>query len=127
MNTLQTIIDHGLSVRRIPLEVVSLSELQHAKEDSEIVEYPTDPTYAAFHDKYHTDSPNFRKDESGIWYRRYVRTVHIPNNAGYWMCQSTSNSTSSRVEWRTKDHHLAPTLEESVSLYLATTKQLTTP
>jgi hypothetical protein len=41
----------------------------------------------------------------------------IPQHPGYWMCKRVNN-TRSRVEWNDKTDNLAPTLEESINLYL---------
>lgn len=119
--TLSAIIKHGLSIRQIPLEVVSLltfSSGLNTPENPEIVEYEvTDKGIKKYLLEKKQNDPNWRFDGEKI-FRRFIRIVKIPKNAGFWMCKKVSN-TSSRVEWSSKTDNLAPTLEESVKKFLA--------
>lgn len=90
IDTLAAIKRHGLAIRQIPETITSLFHIRHAKPDSEII------------------------TRSG---QKYVREVRTPGNAGFWMCQQVTN-TSSMVQWSVKRHHLAATLEESVALFI---------
>lgn len=90
-DTLANIIRFGLSVRQIPLEVVGIHEIRHRREGDEIV-----TRYG----------------------REMIRRVRVPEHAGWWMCQQVRH-TSSTVTWKASQHHLAPTLDESVALCVA--------
>lgn len=79
----------GLSVRQIPLEIVSTFDPRHYQEG----------------------------DERVTWNGRdMVRRVRIPEHAGWWLCQK-SRSNDALIMWSAKRDNLAPTLEESVALY----------
>lgn len=120
-NTLDAIKVHGLSVRQIPLQVVHLYSMSHRPGTDTVRHKLPDMTPArfAFHVKQHSTSPDFVLDHAAqeVW-RVYTREVTIPANAGCWMCQQVT-WTSSRVEWSTKRDNLTPTLEESVGLFLS--------
>lgn len=90
VEVLATIVQYGLSIRQIPLKVVSTYHIRHYKEGDEIVEI------------------------KGV---EYCRRTRIPANPGYWMCKQVRN-TSSMVSWDIKTDNLAPTLSESVALFL---------
>ncbi len=119
---LSSIVSHGLSIRQIPLKVVSQHDMRFHKEGNEIVEWdvpcdkPGAPSYEWLRSQ---NSASFIYDDATRKItRRFTRETTVPKHAGWWMCQ-TVGDTSSRVEWR-KDHaHLAPTLEESVRLFLS--------
>lgn len=119
MDTLEAIIKHGLSVRQIPMQVVSLMEMRHHNEGEEIVEEEMTKYGFAWYKKNAIDSTNWRFDEAAqrVW-RRFARKVRVPTDAGCWMCRTTPG-TGSMIEWNTKRHNLAPTLQESVALFLA--------
>jgi len=95
MDTLQAIIEHGIAVRQIPLVVIG-----------------------KWSKGYTTNCPRSICTpivENG---REFVRVERVPENAGYWMTQFCKG-TSSSMEWNTKRHNLAPTLEESIKLLLS--------
>lgn len=117
---LSAIIEHGLSIRQVPLEVVSLYTFSSGLtfENPEIVEHEvTDKSLKKHLTEKKQNDPNWRFDGEKV-FRRFIRVVKIPNNAGHWMCKQVSN-TSSRVEWSSKTDNLAPTLEKSVEKFLA--------
>ena len=122
-DTLAAIIEHGLSVRQIPKLVVGLHTLAHLKPGDTIVEceLKEDYQYARVkHDslKYPGNEIHFRIDEeTKRVFRRFAQHEETPPDAGYWMCQQVP-TTSSQVTWSKKTCHLAPTLEESVQLFL---------
>lgn len=89
-DTLETIIRHGLAVRQIPREVVSLFSVYKPRPDDEIVE------------------------KNG---RQYIRRVRRPNHGGWWMCKQVPNSDT-LVRWDIKRDNLAPTLAESVARFV---------
>lgn len=121
MKTLDLIKQHGLSVRQIPLQVVHLYSMRHHKPGNEIVRVKLknkeEGGFAfSFHVKRHSASPDFELDHvTQTVTRLYTREITVPQNAGFWMAQKTSG-TSSQVVWSTKRDNLAPTLEESVAL-----------
>jgi hypothetical protein len=125
---LSAIVNHGLSIRQIPKTVTSLHEVRHAKPGDNIVEHELFGHDFDRLKRYVTSSDNWRFDDaSRRVFRRYVRTIRTPKYAGFWMCQQVTN-TSSTVLWRKTDHNLASTLEESVRIFLAKSKQhLLTP
>lgn len=87
---LNAINEHCLSVRKIPEIVVSRWSAHNPKAGDKIV---------------------------NVNGRDYVQTEKIPEHAGWYMCQSVKD-TGSMVRWSMKEHHLAPTLGESVELFL---------
>lgn len=92
MNTLTAIIVYGLSIRQIPQQTRRLYDPRHMKQGLELVTI------------------------DGI---KYAQQIKIPKHAGYWMCKQIT-STSAQVVWNTKTDNIAPTLKESVDLFLAT-------
>lgn len=94
MNIIETIEKYNLSIRRIPDKVVSVYEISHILPGDEII---------------------------GHNGRQFARRTKIPKNAGKYMCQSVKN-TSSMVQWNTKTDNLAPSLEESIALFLQNNK-----
>lgn len=90
MNVLDEITKHNLSVRRIPDGVVEVNEIRHRREGDEV-----------FMSKG----------------RQFVRRVRIPEHAGWFMVKPV-NDTGSIVRWNAKEDNLAPTLEESIALFL---------
>ncbi|MGL5690433.1 MAG: hypothetical protein ACRDD8_06380 [Bacteroidales bacterium] len=128
MNTLDIIITHGLSVRQIPTEII------HSYAKSCCNSFQNNPMFHFVEDFHHKMNINLsesqfevRKKESkwgddiyykdGSTYRIFSRYKSFPKNGGWWMVQKT-NHTDSQVIWSKKDCFLAPTLEESVSLYM---------
>jgi len=107
MDTLKTIIAHGLSIRQIPLVKRWCMDIRHAQ--------PGDETFERTH-----------KVGSKTVTRQYCRKTKIPANAGYWMCKVVDD-TGSLVRWSIKTDNLAPTLRESVELYLKSIGQYQTP
>lgn len=93
MDTLKIILDHGLSIRQIPLQVVSVYDFRHFKDGDEVLDLP-----------------------NGV---KRVRRVKVPDHAGWWMVQKVGH-TSSQVHWSYKQHPPAPTLDDAVKAYLAT-------
>lgn len=87
---LEIIEKYNLMVRRFPDKEIGLHEMRHHKEGNEIV---TDGT------------------------RQFTREITIPKLAGYWMVQQSRNCLSN-VAWNIITDHLAPTLEESIQLFL---------
>lgn len=122
MDTLTAIIQHGLSVRQIPLQTVHRYAMRHHKPGHEIVRYELPnitPELFAWHKKHHSDSPDFELNEERQTVTRVsTQEIKVPQYAGWWLCQKVSH-TSSRVEWNYKTDHLAPTLQESVALCVA--------
>lgn len=112
---LDTIIEYGLMIRQIPLKIRHTMEMRHHKEGNEIVEnkYPS-PLSAI--KRLRLNPEDYRVDGDVI-YRRFTRYYTIPKHAGWWMCQP-SVDTMCRVEWQYKECNLAPTLEESILLYV---------
>ena len=124
MDPLKTIIENGLSIRQVPLQVVSLLDITNAKEGEEIVEHEI--TTANYKWIVHNMEKRPESYNLSGWrldhknkrvFRKFVRRVKIPNHAGYWMCQQVKG-TSAGVEWSSKIHNLAPTLDESVALFI---------
>ena len=112
---LNIIIEHGLSIRQIPKFVVNTHEMRHYNSEKHtIIEIELKEKW---HYKYWKDKYPNSIDEDKIVYRKYVQENKGPQNAGCWMCKQVKN-TSSRVEWSIKDDNLAPTLLESITIYL---------
>jgi len=108
IDILAEIIKHGLSVRQVPITIISICEIQHKKEGDEIIIRPV--------------RERFKNPDTGVhsWVpveRPFCKRTTVPKHAGYWMCQIVNN-TSSQVQWDFKRDNLAPTLPESVKLYL---------
>jgi len=85
-----TIEKHNLSIRRIPNEAISIFSDRHYKAGDE---------YIMRHG------------------HRFVRRVAIPEHAGMYMVKQV-NHTMADVHWNKDKDNLAPTLQESVQLYL---------
>lgn len=96
MDTLQTIINEGLAIRRIPLEMVSVFEASHPNK--------------------HIQESRDKMEQFTRNGRNYCREVKIPKHAGWWMCK-TVNDTGCIVRWDGMPN-AAPTLQESVQLYM---------
>lgn len=88
---IDTIATHNLCVRRLPEVVVSRFTAGAIKEGDTVVE---------------------------IKGRKYIEQTRTPKNAGWYMCTQVNN-TDSLVRFSKKDH-LAPTLAESLGLFLKT-------
>jgi hypothetical protein len=97
MNIFEEITKHNLSVRRIPDGVVEVNEIRHRRDGDEV--FTSLP------------SPHFPNG------RQFVRRVRIPKHAGWFMVKPV-NDTGSIVRWNAKEDNLAPTLEESIALFL---------
>lgn len=95
---INTIVEYGLSIRQIPYSVSSCYEIRHFKEGDKIIERTV-------------------RTQDGFVKRQYCVRTNIPKNAGYWMCRQVK-STNSQVQWDSRIDNLAPTLEESVQLFL---------
>lgn len=91
MNTYDLILKYGISIRQIPEKVFEIYDIRHLKEGDEIVEQ---------------------------YGRNFCKRTIIPKHAGYWMSQICRH-TSSTICWRSVEHNLAATLEESVTLCVA--------
>lgn len=124
IDTLTVIVEYGLSVRRIPPTVTHTREMHYHREGNTIVEVDvTDRFGFEAARRLARDGSNWRFDEDHKRaYRRYTQWVTVPEHAGYWMCQQVSD-TSSTVMWNTRKHHLAPTLSESVKLFLDSVRE----
>ena len=88
-DTLALIIEHGLTVRQIPYESISMyghREGQPLMKNAELVEH------------------------NGRWFQRVVK---VPANAGMWMAKKCDN-TLSQVKWYIEKDNLSDTLEEAV-------------
>ncbi len=118
------IVAHGLSIRQIPHSTTHLYEMHHHVEGRETVRQKLD--LSRFGPK-HYDCLKARAQDPRNWvfddekrevWRVYTKEVRIPKYPGYWMVRQVQD-TSSRVEWSYKHHHLAPTLAESVALFVA--------
>lgn len=92
------LVTHGLMIRQIPEKVVSTLDVRHRDSypDAKVVERP---------------------NRFGGTYRCLVHE-RVPENAGWWMCQRSPSHTGAGTQWSAKDHNVAPTLEESVQLFL---------
>jgi hypothetical protein len=102
---LEIIARHCLSIRRIPLQMINILEGRHRNE--------------------HPDGIIILRDIDrkidGVWRKvpaEFIQLTRVPPHAGWWMCQSLSNSTGSIVSWSEKKHYLAPTLKESVQAFI---------
>ncbi len=117
---LNIIIEHGLSLRQIPETVTSLFSMErYNPEKHTIVEHELTQKWCyKFWVAKHLNSKDARFDhERKIVYRKYAKEIIVPKNAGYWMCKKV-NSTLSTVQWNANEDNLAPTLLDSVMLYL---------
>lgn len=94
----KAIVDNGLSLRMIPLEVVgcySISNLEWAQKCGDFFKVEV--------------------DNSGK--RPMVKTWRKPKYAGYWLCKQVTD-TNSMVKWDSSRDCLAPSLIEAVGLWL---------
>lgn len=133
MDILAIIKAHGLTIRQIPhitinrwhstgkinpkhtpfLMDIKIDDRGYSKMKASLLQYESkaDNQYG------------YRFDDNEQRIRKMIaREITIPEHAGWWMCQSIEN-TSSMIGWNIKEHNLAPTLEESVGLYLSKLKQ----
>lgn len=90
MNILRIIEKYNLSVRKIPMIIVSIYEPRHYIEGDEFFEH------------------------NG---KTFIRRITVPENAGMYMVQQV-NSTFSTIRWDTKKHYLARSLKKSITLFL---------
>jgi len=98
MNTELDIIDkYNLSIRKIPNEIVSILEYQHYKKGDEIV---TPEGYN----------------------REMVKRTIVPPNAGWYMVKQVNNAMST-VKWNKESCYLAPTLGESIALFMTSMEE----
>lgn len=100
MDILEIIDKYNLSIRKFPSSVTEVNEIQHKKEGDE----------------------EFTITKEGAE-KRYCRREKIPTHAGWYMCKQL-NDTYSMVRWDIKKDHLAPTLEESINLFLKEIKSI---
>jgi hypothetical protein len=121
VNTLEAIEHFSLSVRRIPLTITRLHSMRHYHPDTHTIEIrEVSPEWQSSarreYEKQtdHSDLTDYFEQDGKIFRRFAVQTI-VPRNAGWWLCQQTPY-TNSTVHW-SKDNNLAPTLEESVSLW----------
>jgi hypothetical protein len=120
MKTLEAIERYGIAIRQIPREIVSMFNFDGDENRiykgvrGELVEIEIPEGFRGYVRHKHLNNPAYRITDTTV-YRRYLRFVIIPENAGYWMSQE-SGGTSSTMTWNTKKHNLAPTLGESVEL-----------
>jgi hypothetical protein len=92
MDLIKIIKEHNLSIRRFPDKDVSVHEMRHFKEGDEIIEW-------------------------GPRKIKMCRHTTIPKHAGWYMVQQINN-TGNIVFWKDSIDTLAPTLEESINLFL---------
>lgn len=135
MDTLQLIIDHGLTVRKIPERIVSRYSMRRVHEkdglspEDEIVsrevEEPFQQTARREMEKEEKSFPNRPKEirtyflQDGKVHRRFIQSTTVPNHAGWWMSKPSPTGTGSSDHW-SKEDNLAPTLAESVAKCVAT-------
>lgn len=122
-NTLELIIIHGLSIRQIPYSVTSLWGLN--KGDSkmnadnaefiQISEISIDLYNKRIEKGMYT--PDLFRYENGFLFRKVLREVRIPEDAGFWMVQK-SVTTDTLMRWDKANCFLAPTLAEAVKKYI---------
>ena len=124
-NTLEIILKYGLSIRQIPPTITSLyhySKKSHKREGGEIVvsEFNKDNRFDyEYLKEANKNSESFiYDDKTKRVYRKCIRTTRTPKYAGYWMCKQVKSS-GEIVRWSTKADNLAPTLEESVRMFLS--------
>lgn len=120
---LDTIIKYGLSVRQIPTQVRSLftmdhyNPLEHTIFEEKII-VPNSYMYWKKQDPLYANKHVRFDDDKQIVYRKYACEIKVPTHAGYWMCKQVKD-TSSKVQWNIKTDHLAPTLSQSIILFLS--------
>lgn len=119
MNTLETIIKHGLSIRQVPLWISHTYCYTRHKPGNKVSKVPLrNITYdqALKLDKFNA-LPYEIDHEAKQVFRLMSTEIKIPVNAGYWMVQAVTH-TSSTVQWDIKKHHLSPTLDAAVASWL---------
>lgn len=121
MKILDTIKKHGLAIRQIPNSVTSICSMFHFKPGNEVIERECKTISPKTLKTMKGPKENYVVRDRKVFLKQ-VKTVRIPEHAGWWMCQPSAN-TSASMEWSKKAHHLAPTLEESVALFLKNTAQ----
>lgn len=127
--TFDAIIKYGLSIRQIPKEIHShftmerYNPLEHTVVEQEVT-LPNVYKYWKNQDPDHCAKHVRFDDVRQIIYRKYACETKIPQYAGYWMCKQV-NDTSSKVQWIMQNSNLAPTLNESVELFLKQLKVTT--
>lgn len=120
LETLEQIIKHGLMIRQIPERVQHIESIENHKDGNEIIEREIMPynTYARCKEKLTGNSYRFNDATQKVYLRR-TQYYTVPEYAGYWLVMKSPNSTGSTVKWELKTCELAPTLKESVSLWVA--------
>ena len=119
MNLLQAILEHGLSIRQVPKEVISKLSIKHFEEGDEVEIWM--PTIKHFE----KDGVKYAKKRMERFYetfpegRKFAVRKSYPKFGGQWMCKQVGNINSS-VPWNSKKDNLAPTLNESINLFLKT-------
>jgi hypothetical protein len=91
MDIAAVIAEYSLSVRHIPRQLIEVNEIRHRRDGDEVFAAPNG--------------------------RQFVKRVVIPKHAGMFMVKAVSN-TFSTVRWDARKDNLAPTLEESIRLFL---------
>lgn len=128
MNYLEVIKEHGLMVRQIPLEnretYCANSIKTGRRKDLTEFEFFWREINLDGRFKYenlkemHKGKDYFKfDDEDQKIFRHYATRVKANKNGGFWMCKK-STGTGSNIAWCKKSDCLAPTLEESVDLFL---------
>ena len=119
IDTLAEIVKHGLSIRQIPLRVFRALEMQHFQPGDEVVESEVGGRQYDWLKRFHRNPDNYRFDDAQQKvFRRYARRTIVPEHAGCWMCKQVTD-TGSTVVWDIRTDNLAPTLAESVALFLS--------
>jgi len=130
MDILSTIIENGLSIRQIPKVVTSRFDYDHYMKNrglgdtllvGESVEF-WNPDVEYFEKEYKVGRDEAETLKKNFYLRhpqgrKFMVLTEVPDNAGHWMCQQVTN-TSQTVTWRKDECNLAPTLEESINLFL---------
>lgn len=90
MDIISIITEHNLSIRRIPNIIPETYDIRHIKEGDEIITIGT---------------------------RRFCRRYRTPTHAGWFLCKPV-NDTMAAVSWKFETDNLAPTLEQSIQMFL---------
>ena len=121
---LEMIDKHNLSIRRIPDSVTKMWTTSPNGD----VRKSSNPnvTITAVRmsiTDFHGDNPTLYQVKN--WnknypdgYKVFSKEVTIPKHAGWYMCKSVNNSDST-VRWMMEKDNLAPTLRESIELFLS--------
>lgn len=122
---------YGLSIRQVPHVVINrYTSSGPLPKGDQLVRVRWAPGEDYDRLKRLLDKPPNRADNAFTFeFDDDKRTVHrymgmhtkVPEYAGWWMCQQVSN-TDTRTQWSYKHDNLAPTLEESVRLFLSKLK-----